>query len=158
MGYYASYDGYIRFKNNPDKETMDCLYNTLDCYSCKNDSLEVTFSGDEKYYENEIYEVLDKIKPFVEEGKLEYHGEDEYYWRFIFKDNDWVEENGEVYYESQLPPLKKGEDQAEFVGQIIDIAEDCLNDSEEVLIENERYDIFIEKLINMMKEWKVFPN
>lgn len=158
MGYYASYNGYIRFKNIPDKEIMDCLYNTLDCYSDKKDLLEVTVDGNDKYHEDEIYEVLNKIKPFVKEGELEYHGEDDYHWRFIFKDNDWVEENGEVYYESQLPLLKKGEDQAEFVGQIVDIAEDCLNDSEEVLIDNDRYDTFIEKLINMMKEWKVFPN
>ena len=107
-----------------------------------------------KYYEDDTYEVLDKIAPLVESGEIEYSGEDESHWRFIFKDGTWNEEYGYIHYESEL--TKAEEDKEEFLGRIIDVMQDCLDDPKGKTIEGDWYDKIHSELEFIMKAWEVF--
>ena len=124
MGYYASWEGFIRFKTKPEKEQLEALHDALCCDDFNQSALTASYSGYSKYYGEDIGEILDSVAPSTEEGELTFTGDDGAHWRFIFKNKEWQEENGFVYYESDLPKTIK--DITEFLGQIIDRAEDVL--------------------------------
>lgn len=55
---------------------------------------------DSKYYDYEVSEALDEISKVAEiaEGEIDYRGEDDTYWRYIWKDGGWCEEYGKIVY------------------------------------------------------------
>lgn len=62
----------------------------------------VEFDVDDKYSgDDEVKEALEGIRriALVESGEIEYIGEDDTYWRFIYKDNEWKMQRGTVVYE-----------------------------------------------------------
>lgn len=152
MGYYATWGGQIKFKDKPSKDIIEKINDCFVCYDQNENTLSV---GDySKYYEDAAYEVLDKIAPLVESGEIEYSGEDESHWRFIFKDGTWNEEYGYIHYESEL--TKAEEDKEEFLGRIIDVMQDCFDDQKGKTIEGDWYDKIHSELESIMKAWEVF--
>ena len=153
MGYYADYDGYIKFKNVPSDEDLDKLrYAFGECYRSEETMFAVY--GHEKYYEETIIDYLDRINELTEYGEIEYYGEDNCHWRFVFTDGEWIEEQGFVYYESELNKAK--DDKEEFLGRIIDVMQDCLDNPKGETIEGTWYDNVKKELESIMYAWKVF--
>lgn len=162
MGYYASYEGHIRFKEKPSDETIRIICDFFGDHDYDVDGLGVSIYGNDKYYEDYIEEGLSKIEPYVKDGEIEYRGDDEALWRFIFKDGKWTEEYGKIYYESDTPPKVEKKDIPEFLGQIVDIFEDVLEkhnisqNNEDPIIYGEIYDTITNELNLMMKRWSIY--
>jgi len=150
MGYYADYDGYIKFKKEPGDDVRNAIENCFAGYA--EDELSYSLDGSDKYYEDFVYETLDKTKQDCEKGEIEYRGEDGCLWRFVFINGEWIEENGFVKYTEEGVDPKN---QEEFIGQIIDVFEDALGGSE-VLIKDDKYDQIAEQLNQLMKNWNVY--
>lgn len=148
MGYCASWSGYIKFKQDIANEIIEeCEYVFVELHYEPSDRT-LGFYGNGKYYSDEVYNFLNNIKEITESGEIRYYGEDETYWRFIFKDNKWVEESGTIVYEFQ--------DKDEFIGRIIDVIQDCIDNPRGKIIEGEWYDKVSEELTSIMKAWSVF--
>ena len=69
-------------------------------------SYEIGIWGDEKYYEDEVYQFLKAIAPFTTEGEIEYTGEDGEAWRFHFRNGSWYEDRGRIVYDDSMAPIK----------------------------------------------------
>lgn len=69
-------------------------------------SYEIGIWGDEKYYEDEVYQFLKAIAPFTTGGEIEYIGEDGEAWRFHFRNGSWYEDRGRIVYDDSMAPIK----------------------------------------------------
>ena len=128
MGYYADYDGNITFKDKLPTELIKAGQDEFETFHYDEVRNEAEVCGHDKYYEDSVYDFLQLIEPYTKAGEIEYQGEDNCFWRFIFKGGKWDEENGSIYYETELPQIKTNEDRLEFLGEIIDIFEDFLEE------------------------------
>ena len=57
--------------------------------------------GNERYSTSateKLLELLTEIAPIQEGSEIDFCGEDQTYWRFIFKDGRWKEQCGEIVY------------------------------------------------------------
>lgn len=105
MGYYAYGNGSVLLKNGINKEE---LFKKLDEKLNDAFGLEYEFNKAgmiditdyENYSEEDIMEFLNILIPYIKEGSIEYSGDDDYHWKFVFneKDQKWDEFDGEVYY------------------------------------------------------------
>lgn len=155
MGYCASWSGYITFTQSPDEETVLELNDKLNINDYDEETKCLSVCDDNKYYDDIIKSALELAKPITKCGEIEFTGEDEDHWRFIFKDGDWVEEHGNIYYESDIAHANINRD--EFIGNIIDIMQDyVVDDIKGDVICGEWYDIIAKKLDELMRSWKVF--
>ena len=152
MGYSASWGGYIRFKEEPSNEIEKKIDKELNVYYKENNTINV--GNDGKYHDDEVFSLLNEIKDLVEDGMIEYNGEDHANWRIYFKNGNWLEETGYVYYESEIDTAQN--DQQEFIGSIIDIIQDCIDNPHGEVINGDWYDKVSGKLNDLMYEWKVF--
>ena len=105
MGYYANYEGHMRFKEKLSNEDLRNICDFFNEYEFDPDNLGISVWGYEKYYDDAVIEDLNKMKPYISEGSIEYHGDDDTYWRFILNDNEWIQEQGLVYYESEIQQM-----------------------------------------------------
>lgn len=146
MGYYASGEGTIKFKDETAEEIISNYIQKFkeifECVECSKS--EISFNGYDKFYSDEIEELLDEITPNTESGDIEYVGEDYALWRYHFDGTAFIEENGSVTYpsesEGEIREKISSNDKAEFVGQIIDIFEDFLDERGIILDNPERDD------------------
>ena len=105
MSYYAYGNGMAKLKDGVNKEA---LYEKLDkivddCFGLEyEEELDgyIPFYDTENYHEEDIMDFLNILSPYITEGSIEYSGEDDYHWKFVFnKDTkEWDEIEGEVYY------------------------------------------------------------
>lgn len=118
MGYYADGSGYIRFKKL-STEQREKVYAILEDYmeysyrsdfSGKDGDVDtVDFWDTDKYHEDDILYVLNELADIatIEEGSIEYVGEDYTHWRFLFvrasgvrdRRGKWVFQAGRVVYD-----------------------------------------------------------
>ena len=154
MGYYASSSGTIKVKEEPAEDTMKIIKNAFENVDYYEKEKEVDVCGYEKYYEESVYDALEAIKPITISGDIEFKGDDDYFWRFYFKDGNWIEESGKIYYESDLPTVKT--DKEEFLGSIIDVIQDQIDNPKGEIITGEWYDAVYDELKSIMEAWKVF--
>ena len=113
MSYYAKYNGEIHFKKGSAEDIRNMIEEEPVLYilgiydakeprelgTIKDENFYIIYGGDEKYHEDDIKEMLRSFAPYVEIGEIEFVGEDDSLWRFIFKDGKWYEENGLVIYD-----------------------------------------------------------
>ena len=105
MGFYAYGSGTALLKDNIKKEE---LFERLDekvgdayCLDYEYDGKEtIGITDSENYSEEDIMEFLNILSPCITEGSIEYTGDDDCHWKFVFdKENEeWDEIEGEVYY------------------------------------------------------------
>lgn len=111
MGYYAAGSGDVTLKNGIEasdilekirKEDFDFLCNgeieegvTVDGQK----ALDI-WEADDHWHEEDVMEVLNFIKPYIDAGCLVYSGDESCHWRYVFdpKTDKWVEENGRIDY------------------------------------------------------------
>ena len=55
----------------------------------------------DNYHEENTYDFLRKIAPYVETGEIEFTGEEHDNWRFHFRNGKWYEDNGIVTYDEK---------------------------------------------------------
>ena len=112
MEYYANGSGSIIFKEVLPEAVFgrikDKLQKVLEAdgstkWKPMTSSPEVSYVDiwdSEKYYGDEVETVLNEVAEMaeIEEGSIEYVGEDDSLWRFIYRDGKWHEESGHVEY------------------------------------------------------------
>lgn len=110
MGYYVDGDGYI--KTNPDGTRMflallEEANNPLEARNCgENDETRDGYWqvwNHDKYYDDYIYNFLEKITPYTKSGEIEFVGENNEAWRFHFRNGKWYEDAGKIIYEEGNP-------------------------------------------------------
>ena len=102
MGYIVDAFGYIVMKNKEDVPAVensmtDFLNFNLD--SSNITTIEVSYSG--RYDEYVFNEIISSTSPFVKEGKIEFSGEDDDYWKYEFINGKWEEDSGEIIYDNE---------------------------------------------------------
>ena len=105
MGYYADGSGLIKYKKPLNGHEISEVYKKLgDVFETDYDANEsrtvfyISSSG--KYYEEDVIDTLRSVAEIakIDEGEIEYVGEDYGMWRFIYKDDEWEEQEGRVVY------------------------------------------------------------
>ena len=68
-------------------------------YDVQKNDLEISIVHD-IYHDDEVLEFLNTIAPFVSDGQIEFGGEDDGHWAFIFNPatSKWEEQNGQIVY------------------------------------------------------------
>ena len=122
MGYWAKGEGYILFSNKVETKTMTGFLIGLTAhftqltaetsikeaghpnYGCA--CIDVSCGRSQDYNGDDLAKVLEEIAKAAEsigspikEGKIDFVGEDDSLWRFIYRDGSWHEENGQTEYE-----------------------------------------------------------
>ena len=106
MGYYANGNGDVALK---EKVNRDELREKLDKfikervlaidYDLDDTSMTMYFwEADSRWREENIMDFLNLLTPYITEGCVEYTGEDDFKWRYILKNGEWIEQEGMVYY------------------------------------------------------------
>ena len=122
MSYWAKGEGYILFSNKVEEKTMMGFLTGLTAHftRLKGDTsikeaghpnygcacIDVSCGRSQNYNGDDLDEVLEEIAKTAEsigspikEGEINFVGEDENLWRFIYRDGSWHEENGQTEYE-----------------------------------------------------------
>ena len=115
MGYYASYEGTITFKEKPSikiiNEIRSIFAKDFYCgdysFTSTGATLTLEFYGYEKFYEDDFKVMLFKVSNLLEiaDGSVEFVGEDGENWRYIYDDGKWYEQAGRVVYDGRMFPL-----------------------------------------------------
>ena len=151
MGYYAYGAGNVTLiKELPESilKNIEYVYGYVERYK---DTL--SFTIDSNYHEVEVIAVLDELKPYISEGLVEYSGEDDTHWRFSFKNGEWVESDGRIIYDDE--PFIQAKDAEEFIGQLIDQAEDVIVSRDKTYFKENRYDRIKQKFAEVLSNWNV---
>lgn len=100
MGYSANGYGYLETKNTQEvlnilsSSNLDLSVNNVDDY------LAIDCYLNDNYNEDDVYDFLRKITPYVLNcDNIEFTGEDDTHWRFVFKGGRFYEQNGHIEYE-----------------------------------------------------------
>ena len=110
MGYYANGSGSIEFTEVLPPSTIRKLKSYSDpdfdiTDYVRNDHTVFDITADGKYHSEDVECILNQFIQAcsIVSGEIDYTGEDDYHWRFIWTGDAWVEQNGEIVYE----PLEK---------------------------------------------------
>lgn len=77
----------------------DAGFSNLDCKEINAPGLyHVALAYQGNYEEYQTLELLDAMAPFTAEGCIAYVGEDGALWRFLFLNDSWIEQYGEIRY------------------------------------------------------------
>ncbi len=105
MSYCAYGNGSALLKENVDKEELfeklDTKVEEAYCLEYEYDDKEtIDFTDCENYHEEDTMDFLNILSPYITEGSIEYSGDDDWHWKFVFnKDTkEWDEIEGKVYY------------------------------------------------------------
>ena len=107
MGFYAQGSGSITFRKKMPDDVETQIYKVLskafDCeiYSGVNNTTMADIWNWENCYDGEeVEKALSRASEVaeIESGEIAYKGEDNSLWRFIWRDDTWVEENGHIEY------------------------------------------------------------
>lgn len=99
MSYYADIN--VRFKVS--KENTDVIFPII-----KSHDLKMFFNEEESVFYHSSYDKCDydnwehfanEVAPFVEEGEIDFDGDDDAHWRFIFRDGHCDYEDAILTYE-----------------------------------------------------------
>lgn len=113
MSYSASFGGNITLKAMTEfekKEAMEIIEENfvgdIDIEDLEDGGVELAFSGYGKYYDEEWYECLKKILPYVDfnaSNDVEFTGEDDEKWRLRLTPDGVCEDNGYIVYDNEIP-------------------------------------------------------
>ena len=108
MSYYANGELKIVYLST-DKDIIDKVENAflyvnqrydMDC-EVSEDRTVIEAYGNERYSTSateKLLELLTEIAPIQEGSEIDFCGEDQTYWRYIFENGQWKEQNGEIVY------------------------------------------------------------
>ena len=120
MGYYAYGSGVISVRSDfPDDALADCINNTFSDSDYDRERHELYLSNDDKYYHDEVMDCLRAIAPYATGGEIEFHGEDETFWRFVIKDGKVREDYGRIVYDGDPAVYLSKNDQQFMIYEIV---------------------------------------
>lgn len=183
--FLATYGGTLVFKEKPSEDQITDLQNVFEeanvlepKYDPENRwSVEVSGSG--RYPEVRLNEVLNKMTSSITSGTIVFFGDrsdclERCFWNLKFEKGKWEEHEGTIVYSkdealTEFPPVSEN-DRAEFIGEIVDIFEDFLeekgitipnpekdetDDENTAIIFGSDYGYCQDRLEEMMRNWKI---
>lgn len=103
MGYYASGDGSVTLKDGVDQTALNNLLSEL-----PNSDIEFEFyddridfwESDSHWHEEDTFEFLNALTPYITDGCANYSGEEGCIWRYKFysESETWEEESATIDY------------------------------------------------------------
>ena len=101
MSYCANYDGTITFKDAPTRSVRDFIDTHFTSYYDEKRK-EYSIGAYSEYNEDELYELFEITHGMIENGEIDFEGEDGSLWRFIYlpAKEAWDEQYGHIVYES----------------------------------------------------------
>lgn len=124
MSYYANWQGYLYLKDKLSKEDVEIIKEIICKISDIEDVQHITgvassnqvdnrdglncmmlvLRGYDNYDDEEWNDMLDCLTPYINEdnalvSQVEFIGEDNELWRFIFDENQWSMQTGHVEYD-----------------------------------------------------------
>ena len=108
MGYYAKYDGSITVECDAAsfekvlKEVNDIFYVCDSSEDTGDSTYTMLLFGNDKYYEDSVRELFEKISDYIIDGEIDFCGEENDFWRLVYDQSakEWREEPGRIVYES----------------------------------------------------------
>ena len=103
MGYYATGWGTARLRADFDESKVEEIIDNDEGFSTihlGSDGV-IEFEQYDKYYDDLVNSTLTKLAPFCDSGEIEFNGEDDCAWRFLFGNGSLTEENGHTIYDSE---------------------------------------------------------
>ncbi len=102
MGYYASGSGSVVLKENVDKKNVLKLLEDLGTdieFELYNDTIDF-YEDDSHWHEEDTFEFLETLTPYIKQGCANYTGEEDCIWRYKFypESETWEEECATVDY------------------------------------------------------------
>lgn len=102
MSYYCNVNGDVTLKPEIDQEKFEETLEKFLHDECTNFDFDsngnvISISADGNYYDKEHTALLDFLKPYIESGCILCNGEDST-WRYVFKDDGWETEYGQVFF------------------------------------------------------------
>lgn len=117
MGYYASSFGEISFNRhltNAEYKILEEIltpaeYEVYDYNRNDPGNTHVRFNYYTKYYEDETNSILHSLLDFkgIRDAFIEFHGEDECFWRYVYRDGEWCEQVGEITFKDVGTSIRK---------------------------------------------------
>ena len=119
MSYCATFSGVLFM--DADKEKVDAVKAFLDKGlvvegvdvsiddSKQQATIEFVSDGLANYDEEDIFVVLGNLKDYISSGEIEYHGEDDTYWKHEFKEGKWSELSGKIVYSNPVELMVQSE-------------------------------------------------
>lgn len=71
--------------------------------------IEFVSDGLVNYDEGDVFVVLGNLKDYISSGEIEYHGEDDTYWKHEFKGGKWSELSGKIVYSNPVELMVQSE-------------------------------------------------
>ena len=104
MSYYAHADGTINLKRELTDSEIHDVKEILDYYDCFVTGEQITLCRSENNYDEDyaknnlvaLADYLDERENSIDFASIEWNGEDDSIWRFVFEDNEWAEQNGYI--------------------------------------------------------------
>lgn len=105
MGYCANGDGSVTLKDGVDIAELKKVLDKVTENTCIEfdfyDSKSVCFwESDTHWHEEDTFEFLKALMPYITEGCANYYGEESCIWRYVFDEETqtWTEENATIDY------------------------------------------------------------
>ena len=106
MGYYASGNGDATLKEGVSgklAKLLDDSRQKIDHdieWDFSNDRIDF-WQSDSHWHEEDLFDFLNMLSPFITEGSMYFNGEDNSNWRYVFNSetNEWDENDGEVIFD-----------------------------------------------------------
>lgn len=126
MSYYANVDAKIRVSTN----NIDIVSTIFSAHDFTVDFEESDscfyYEAYDNYHDDEWDAFADEIAPFIEEGAVEFTGEDDTHWRYTFRKGSYTYECAEITYEP-------ADHYRDLIEQMIEYISESVGDAEEAL-------------------------
>ena len=128
MGYEARGNGEIMLNRKPEDIPAGIIDKGWRAFSevapSPDGGLWITQES-QRYYEDAVLDFLTAIAPYTASGHIEFVGDDDYMWRFVWTNGEWQEQNGRIVWEPANRDVRHSE-RMEMLGCLTDIIEDWL--------------------------------
>lgn len=126
MSYYANVDAKIRVTTN-NIDIVSTIFASHDFSVDFDPSYNAFYYSSYGNYDDDVWDDLaGEIAPYVEEGEIEFCGEDDSHWRFVFRKGRYDYEGAEITYEPVDHYRDLIEHMVEYISESVSDAEEAL--------------------------------
>lgn len=97
MSYYVDSNGRLNVKATIPEDVINTFQDAFPLSTFEPDCIDVY--GNENYYEEDVFDALNKIAPYIEYGVIECVDEYHEFWRFVFRNGKVHLEKGHIVYD-----------------------------------------------------------
>jgi len=119
MGYYATGGGCLELKSTPPNDIIEDAYAIFCDVGLHNGEKELNLCFDGKYHNDDIEDWNNRVVPYVNRGQIEFCGDDDCHWKYVFKDGEWDIGYGNVVYDNEPALFLSEKDKDKLLDEIL---------------------------------------